>query len=302
MITCKKAIIRITVILFILINVLTVNAFAIVKQSKEFYVNDTANLISNDVEQYIIDTNKKLNSATGAQIVVVTIESLEGESLEEYAIKLFRQYGIGDKSKNNGVLLLLVLEERQFRIEVGYGLEGILNDAKTGRIQDDYIIPYLKDDNWDEGIRNGYSKILQIVSEEYGVDIGEITVNNVGESNVSFGFYTLPMLLFAFRGAFSKMKKSTKITILVIDAILMILTIVFKSFIVKIFIELIFSEFLIFIGALILLIYKGNIGRRYIFWRFRPFRRRILRRRFLWRRRIFWWRRSFQRFLNKMEI
>ena len=88
----KKTIVRIFVILALLVNLCIGNSFAVVEQSHEFYVNDTANLLSNDVEQYIIDTNKKLNSATGAQIVVVTVESLEGDSLEEYATKLFRKY------------------------------------------------------------------------------------------------------------------------------------------------------------------------------------------------------------------
>ncbi len=145
---------------------------AIVNPTSDFYVNDYANLLSTEVKNYIIETNTKLENATGAQIVVVTIQSLEGESLEEYATELFRSFGIGDKDKNNGVLLLLALEERKFRIEVGYGLEGALPDGKTGRIQDEYIIPYLKENNWDDGIKNGYSKILEVVSEEYNIDVG----------------------------------------------------------------------------------------------------------------------------------
>lgn len=70
-------------------------------------------------KNYIISTNKSLYSQTGAQIVVVTVQNLGGQSLEEYSTELFRKFGIGDKNKNNGVLLLLALEERQFRIEVG---------------------------------------------------------------------------------------------------------------------------------------------------------------------------------------
>ena len=63
-------------------------------------------------------------------------------SLEDYSTQLFRNFGIGNSKLNNGVLMLIALDERQSRIEVGYGLEGILNDAKTGRIQDNYMIPY----------------------------------------------------------------------------------------------------------------------------------------------------------------
>lgn len=95
------------------------------------------------------------NKKPGAQIVVVTVKSLEGQSIEEYATELFRKFGIGDSQKNNGVLLLCSTGDRLFRIEVGYGLEGTLTDGKTGRIQDQYIIPYLKNNNYNDGIKNG---------------------------------------------------------------------------------------------------------------------------------------------------
>lgn len=68
--------------------------------------------------------------------------------------------------------MLLALQERQFRIEVGYGLEGTLTDGKTGRIQDEYIIPYLKQNDWNNGIKNGFSAILNEVSKEYNVEVG----------------------------------------------------------------------------------------------------------------------------------
>lgn len=110
---------------------------------------------------------------------------MEGQSLEEYATETFREFGIGDKNKNNGLLLLLALEERQFRVEVGYGLEGVLPDAKTGRIQDEYIIPYLKNDNWNEGIKNGFNAFLRIIAEEYNVDIDQEQAIKIEDSTSS---------------------------------------------------------------------------------------------------------------------
>lgn len=150
----------------------TISMAATVNPTSDFYVNDYAGLLNEETKNYIISTNKSLYNQTGSQIVVVTIPSLNGNSLEDYSTELFRNFGIGSKSKNNGVLLLLALEERQFRIEVGYGLEGILPDGKTGRIQDEYIIPYLKQNNWNDGIKNGYSAILNIVADEYNVNVG----------------------------------------------------------------------------------------------------------------------------------
>ena len=78
-------------------------AFAIVKPTSEFYVNDYADLLDLNTKNYIIDMNQKLCHETGAQIVVVTVPDLEGNSLEEYATELFRNFGIGNKTKNNGV-------------------------------------------------------------------------------------------------------------------------------------------------------------------------------------------------------
>lgn len=198
----KNVFIKLLIIFFILINILNIKAFAVVVPTSDFYVNDYAGLLSTETKNYIINANEKLYSQTKAQIVVVTVPNLGDSSLEEYATQLFRNFGIGDSTKNNGVLLLLALEEREFRVEVGYGLEGILPDGKTGRIQDEYIIPYLRQNNWDDGIRNGFSAILQIVADEYNVDVGVenaiagdyIGVSNSNSAMIGFGFIGIPFI------------------------------------------------------------------------------------------------------------
>lgn len=155
------------VIFLVILSICTSYSLAIVKPTTEFYVNDYANIISKEVEEHIISKNTELEANTGAQIVVVTVPNLEGRTLEEYSNELFREFGIGSKEQNSGLLLLLALEERQFRVEVGYGLEGILPDGKTGRIQDEYIIPYLKENNWNEGIKSGFDAYLNTINSEY---------------------------------------------------------------------------------------------------------------------------------------
>ena len=152
-----------------------IDVHALVSPTSEFYVNDYAGILSDELENYIIDKSKVLDNTDGTQIVVVTVPNLEGMSLEDYSLRLFRNFGIGDKDKNNGLLLLLALEERKFRVEVGYGLEGILPDGKTGRFQDEYIIPYLKQDNWDDGIRNGYDAFYKeiVVLNNLNLDYSE---------------------------------------------------------------------------------------------------------------------------------
>lgn len=301
----KKIIFKILLIMILFLNLLGIKSFALVEQSNEFYVNDTANLLDSDVENYIIETNKKINAATGAQIVVVTVNNLEGQSLEEYATALFRKYGIGNKKKNNGVLLLLALEERQFRIEVGYGLEGVLNDAKTGRIQDDYIIPYLKDDNWNEGVRNGYSKVLEEVSNEYGVDVGEINVTEPSGEDDGVGGILFMAVITVMSPIIFSIKKKWKVIILVGDIIVMILTLILSVIFTNIITDsiagsLLSAQFIVLIMTIFSII-SNSIRwryRRFLLWR-RFIRRRILiRRRFFWWRRLFRWRRFFKRILN----
>ncbi len=146
-------------------------AAAVVSPNDGFYVYDGAQVLSQETEQYIRNASQELESKTGAQIVVVTIPSLDGQALEEYATELFRQWGIGDAKKDNGLLLLCAVEDRKFRVEVGYGLEGDLPDGKTGRMQDAYIIPLLQENKFNEGIKNGYSAFLQEVANVYGVSI-----------------------------------------------------------------------------------------------------------------------------------
>lgn len=156
---------------------------AVVAPTDAFYVYDGAQVLSEETEQYILKYSRELDVKTGAQIVVVTIPSLEGASLEEYATDLFRQWGIGAAEKNNGLLLLCAVEDRQFRVEVGYGLEGDLPDGKTGRMQDAYIIPLLSEDKFDEGIKNGYTAFLQEVSAVYDVTItGDVAISYEDEA------------------------------------------------------------------------------------------------------------------------
>ena len=95
---------------------------------------DNANLISDGVEQNINNQLEELSNSTGIQLAVLTIPTLEGEVLESYSMKVAETWKLGSAEKDTGVLLLIALEERSIRIEVGYGLEGVLTDTKCGLI------------------------------------------------------------------------------------------------------------------------------------------------------------------------
>lgn len=189
-----KNIIILTVLLLLL---LPINLLAVVSPTKDFYVNDYANVLTEETEKYIIQANLELQQKTGAQIVIVTVPSLEGQDIESYATELFREFGIGNSVKNNGVLLLCSTGERLFRIEVGYGLEGTLTDGKTGRIQDEYIIPYLRDNNYNDGIKNGFSAILDEVIHEYDITIdNQLAPKNIGSSSIDTILFLIVFLSF----------------------------------------------------------------------------------------------------------
>lgn len=124
--------------LFALLAIMTVNICAFAKTSippatSKFFINDYANVIDAETENYIYEKGKAYNAGSGPQIVVLTMDSIGGADLEDFSIETARSWGIGDKDADNGVLILLVMDSRDIRIEVGYGLEGILNDGKCGR-------------------------------------------------------------------------------------------------------------------------------------------------------------------------
>ena len=133
--------------------------------TEQFYVNDFANVLSDETEKHIFETSKKLDEETGAQIVVATVADLGGRDIEGYATDMFRHWRIGDNEKNSGLLLLVSVEDRRLRIEVGYGLEGILPDGKVGRVRDEQIVPQLKENKWDEGVIDGYNALFAVVDE-----------------------------------------------------------------------------------------------------------------------------------------
>lgn len=270
MLVLNKNNIRKTLILFVIIlSMFSIKSLAIITPTPEFYVNDYANLLDAETRDYIIKVNKNLYNQTGSQIVIVTVKNLEGNSIEDYAIKLFRNFGIGDKSKNNGVLLLLAFEEREFRIEVGYGLEGILPDGKTGRIQDEYIIPYLRQNNWNDGIKNGFNAIADEVAKEYNIEIG----NDAGvvqqsswfkEDDPCFKFSLIGMpIISRFVGIIiatvKKKKKLNKKVVMFYSTIYMIFAIGITFFLLKeIIITVIFSVFDLIALILGLEIYNNN--------------------------------------------
>jgi uncharacterized protein len=127
------------------------------------HVNDFAGVLTEDDRSYLEDFLRALERDTSAEVVVVTVTSLDGSTIEEYAVRLFADWGIGDAAKDNGVLLLVAPAERQVRIEVGYGLEGSLPDGLAGEIIRTAVVPEFREGNLRRGIGRGLDRISRIV-------------------------------------------------------------------------------------------------------------------------------------------
>lgn len=136
------------------------------------YVNDYAGLLSPQSRSQIETFLAEFQRSDSTQIVVLTVPSLEGEDLEVYAIRVAQGWGIGQKGKDNGALLLVAKEERKVRIEVGYGLEDRLTDLLAGRIVDREITPRFAQGDFDGGIRAGVQAMTDAVRGAYKGDGG----------------------------------------------------------------------------------------------------------------------------------
>jgi uncharacterized protein len=141
-------------------------AWATMPAKPQGWVSDFADILSEDTRTQISGLCDDVKRSTGAEIAVVTVTSLEGMSVEEYAVRLFEQWGIGEKDKDNGVLFLIAPNERKTRIEVGYGLEPVITDGRAGEIIRETIIPFFKAGDYDQGILQGSRQIAAFITDK----------------------------------------------------------------------------------------------------------------------------------------
>lgn len=150
--------------------------------SHEFYVYDEANIVDSSTENYIVEVNKELYNKTGAQIVVALVNSLDSRDIKSYATSLFEKWEIGSRKEDNGLLILVSLEDSEIWIETGYGLEGALPAGRLKRIIDDSIVPNFADGNYNSGLVEGFNSILDYIEEEYNINLDtrdKILVDNI---------------------------------------------------------------------------------------------------------------------------
>lgn len=134
-------------------------------------VNDFADVLDPAYENRISAVSTELQQKTGAAIVVVTIKSLQGGDIDDFTNRLFERWGIGEKGKDNGLLLLAAMEDQLLRIEVGYGLEGVVPDSFAGRVRRNVINPSFKKKEYGKGFLNGVSVLAQRTAGKEDVEL-----------------------------------------------------------------------------------------------------------------------------------
>ncbi|TGE20468.1 TPM domain-containing protein [Hymenobacter aquaticus] len=133
-------------------------------------VNDLADMLRPDEEQALERKLVSYNDSTSSQIAIVTVPTLGDDEIANYAQQLYESWGIGQKGKNNGVLVLVAQQEHLARIQTGYGLEGAIPDALAKRIISNTIVPAFREDRYYEGLDRATSQLIALAKGEYQAD------------------------------------------------------------------------------------------------------------------------------------
>ncbi|HOJ52854.1 MAG TPA: TPM domain-containing protein [Syntrophales bacterium] len=131
-------------------------------------VNDYAGVLSAETRTYLERLAREVWDKTGTAIVVAVMPTIGDSEVNDYVNRLYSAWGIGRKGEDKGVLIFVAVKERKMRIETGYGVEGILPDGLVGEIRDKYMIPYLRQGDYDRGLSQGMEAIAAIVMREAG--------------------------------------------------------------------------------------------------------------------------------------
>ena len=174
------------------------------------HVNDFAGILSDDVKLRLETQLSNFEQTDSTEIVVVTLESLDEDTIDNYAVELFENWGIGKKGKDNGVLLLVAPNEREVRIEVGYGLEGDMTDLVSGMIIRKDIIPEFKESDYSAGIENGVNSIIEVSRGAYVME-GKTITSSIFEGLAQYLFLAFFFVVWAGSAIMRKLGSSEAI-------------------------------------------------------------------------------------------
>ena len=171
------------------------------------FVNDFAGMLTIEQKQTLETKISSFEKETTNELSVVTVANLGGDTIENFAEKLFKDWGIGKNKKDNGVLLLISRDDRQMRIEVGYGLEGALTDAQSFWIIQNFLKPAFQKGDYYGGISGGIDNIISITKGEFEPDTKSTTSNGFNADSVFF-FFWVAWVFFIWTGSVLARSKS----------------------------------------------------------------------------------------------
>ena len=187
----------------VLCAALASSAFAIVDQSDSFYAADYANVLSSSTEQMIIDYNGALEQqCQGAQIVVVTVDYLDGMTSDAYAYQLFNSWGVGSSEYNNGMLLLLAVQENKAWLAYGLGLNSLLSSQSVDSMLNEYFWSDFDKGNYDSAVTKLFNALLNWYDDEYNSSVanaGTVQTAAGSPNNYSGGDYYTYGISYAIR-------------------------------------------------------------------------------------------------------
>jgi uncharacterized protein len=158
------------VLLLVCFIVLPVSAQTSIPAKPPGYVNDFANVLSQNARNQLTALCTEIDQKAEAQIFVVTVPSLNGQAIEDYSLNLATKWGVGPKQTSSGVLLLLAVQDHQYRFEIGYGLEPILPDGKVGGFGRE-AVPYLRAGNYDAALMLMTRRVADVIAQDRGITL-----------------------------------------------------------------------------------------------------------------------------------
>ena len=183
------------VFVLLVFGVSTVSADDISKTSTTGYVTDLAGVIPQSTKQRLDALCTELDQKTGAQLAIVTVKSLDDRPIEDYAVELFKHLGVGSKKESSGILLLLAPNDRKYRIEVGYGIEPVINDARAGDAGR-AMVPFLRQNDFGSAVEVAAWQLAKYIADDRGVTLsGQPPARAIANTSRGRG---LPISPFAF--------------------------------------------------------------------------------------------------------
>ncbi len=210
-------------ILFLLTIFVTIQLFALDVPKLRKRVNDNANILTPYQEMELEQKLQSVETQTSSQIAVLTISSLQGENLEDYSMRVAEQWKLGQQEFDNGALLLIALKEKKIRIEVGYGLESIITDLKSGYIIRNLIVPSFKEGNYFQGVSAGLTAVSGLITEEFEItdeQLQKYQAQKKENKKIHLPFGLIVFLFMIIFGGFGRRRRGGLFTALFLGSML----------------------------------------------------------------------------------